>query len=311
MLGLTKKFLISTSVVAGMSAVVGAPVMAAGFRTSGNNLIYQQVGNQTIVNGDNSLDFLSDMSDMGNIEVGNVDAEFGPVGSIEGTFSGKTFTARNATAADWFTTTSGVLDNSFGAENLANEWWGGLYQEVETNKSSYLTLFTTAGGTEEDLYNIFLSQGGFERASDANITYMNANGKDMEFWTLGHYDMDQKYGDAIENAMVGYVTQKMPFLNTLAVQNAVDGILTDIQASEMLIVDDGSNTYNLYSFLAEESEVTAADDGVSHSGLYKHSITGVISPEEPKKVPEPSAMLGLMAVGSLLAASKSNSQKKA
>ncbi|MGB3510326.1 MAG: NF038130 family PEP-CTERM protein [Microcoleaceae cyanobacterium] len=302
MLGLTKKFLISTSVIAGMSAVVGAPAMAAGFSASGtagtDYFLYKQVGANTVLDNTADLNTIlqgNSSAPGGNVELGILDNNFNNVTTLSGDVAGKTLTLSNLTAADW-------------TEELKTEWFDGLWGQVEQKKSSFVNTFYNFGGTQEDMYNLFGSIGGFERSSDPNISYINANNSNIDIGLAGHYNLDDKYGDMVENAVVNAVTNP---IQKMLVANLVDGVLDGIQASEVVKYEYGGDTGFLYSFFATDSGLVEIGDGKSHTGNYEVSLAGVISPEEPKRVPEPSAMLGLMAIGGLFAASKRNSQKKA
>ena len=74
-----------------------------------------------------------------------------------------------------------------------------------------------------------------------------------------------------------------------------------IQASELVKVSyNGGPAQYLYSFNATNSGLIG-DDGFSHNGNYQVSLAG--SPP-PKETPEPSAMLGLLAVGGVVAAKR-------
>lgn len=316
MLGLTKKFLISASVV-GMSAVVSAPAMAAGFTASGtagvDYLLYKQQGANTVLDNTADLNTVlqgNSSAPGGNIELGILDNNFNNVTTLSGEVGGKTLTLSNLTAADW-------------TNELKTEWFDGLWGQVQEKKSSFVSTFSSLGGTKEDVYNVFTSIGGFERSSDPNISYINTNGSNIDIGLAGHYNLDDKYGDTIENALVNGIISGMSFYGTAAQKAAqktaaknalatqLNGVLDGIQASEVVKYEYGSDSGFLYSFFATDSGLTEIGDGLSHTGNYEVSIAGVISPEEPERVPEPSTMLGLMAVGGLFAASKRNSQKKA
>ncbi|NEP77835.1 MAG: PEP-CTERM sorting domain-containing protein, partial [Okeania sp. SIO3B3] len=82
MAGLVKKFLAGASVIAGMSAVFGAPAMAATFTTVGGDIILrEQVGTSFQITGDlTKLDSIlqGDSSNPGDyIELGTKNAKFG------------------------------------------------------------------------------------------------------------------------------------------------------------------------------------------------------------------------------------------
>lgn len=87
--------------------------------------------------------------------------------------------------------------------------------------------------------------------------------------------------------------------------NALNGI-QNLQISEIVKVElDGVSEY-VYSFNATDSGFVAEDDKKSYSGVYSWSKAGT-----PAAVPEPSTILGLMAVGGLFGAAKRNANKKA
>lgn len=335
MVGLVKKFLVSASVVAGMSAVVGAPAMAGGFTASGSAgvdyFLYKQQGANTVLDNTADLNTIlqgNSSAPGGNIELGVVDNNFNNVTTLSKEVGGKTLTLSNLTAADWFTTSSGGYSATYGADNLATSWFNQLWGKVtgKTGNEWLAPALANSGKNVSDVYNIFASSSikGFERSSDPNISYVNANGSNIDIGLAGHYNLDDKYGDTIENALVTGIINGMTFqgsatqkalqktvaTNTLKAQ--FNGILDGVQASEVVKYDYGSDTGYLYSFNATQSGLTEIGDGKSHTGNYEVSIAGVISPEPPtRRVPEPSTMLGLVAVGSLFAVSKRKSQNKA
>jgi hypothetical protein len=82
--------------------------------------------------------------------------------------------------------------------------------------------------------------------------------------------------------------------------------IQNLQISEIAKVElDGVSEY-VYSFNATNSGFVAKDDGKSYSGVYSWSKAGT-----PAAVPEPSTILGLIAVGGLFGAAKRNANKKA
>ncbi|MBD1837773.1 NF038130 family PEP-CTERM protein [Coleofasciculus sp. FACHB-64] len=73
-----------------------------------------------------------------------------------------------------------------------------------------------------------------------------------------------------------------------------------IQASEIVkVAYNGGPAQYLYSFSATNSGLVEKGDGISHSGNYEVTLKGEVPPSE--SVPEPSAMLGLLGVGSFFA----------
>lgn len=82
-----------------------------------------------------------------------------------------------------------------------------------------------------------------------------------------------------------------PLINTL------NGI--NLQISEITKVELNGVSEYVYSFNAEQSGFAAKDDGKSYTGVYSWSKAGT-----PVAVPEPSTILGLMAIGGLFGAAK-------
>lgn len=88
---------------------------------------------------------------------------------------------------------------------------------------------------------------------------------------------------------------------------ALNGI-QNLQISEIVKVELNGVSEYVYNFNAENSGFVALDDvaGKSYSGVYSWSKAGTTA-----AVPEPSTILGLMAVGGLFGAAKRNANKKA
>lgn len=73
-----------------------------------------------------------------------------------------------------------------------------------------------------------------------------------------------------------------------------------IQASEIVkVAYNGGSAQYLYNFNATASGLVEKGDGKSHTGNYEVTLKGEVPPSE--SVPEPSAMLGLLGVGSFFA----------
>ena len=59
----------------------------------------------------------------------------------------------------------------------------------------------------------------------------------------------------------------------------------------------GGNTYYAYSFDPTPSGITASDDHVSYNAIYTWTTPGYVA----AKVPEPSAIFGILGVAGILA----------
>jgi hypothetical protein len=189
------------------------------------------------------------------------------VTSISGTVAGKTLTLSSLTAYDWF---GDNLDTSYG-DNLASDWVDAFFAATGQQGAG--------DGTKEYAYNLFLENNFFQRASDANISYVDVVGSDINIGLAGHYDLKQAYSH-------------LGFASLLP-----DGF----QASEVVKYEyDGIIDY-AFGFEATKSGLIEASDGKSHNGNYEVLIA--------VSTPEPSSMLALMAVGGVLLATKKKSEK--
>ncbi|WP_434222117.1 NF038130 family PEP-CTERM protein [Limnospira platensis CENA597] len=294
MTGLINKFLVSASLAAGMTAIVAAPVLAQNFRIEGNDYILYDARDTT---GDGLVD-QTYANPSANIDDILRQLDGTPGGNIE-LFS-----------------SSHINDQSMYGWDYNSSFYGGartsLIGEVNGQTLTISSLnafdwFTTADGNftnqygsdnlanrwfgelldnyQPDLgrigrrnaFNSFFGMYGFERASDPNISYINSNSNGIEIGLAGHMDLGNVYG----SWFAGW------------------------QASEILRYEYNGVVDYLWSFSATATGLTEYTDGTSHNGLYKVYIpTGNVP-----SVPEPSTMLGLMAVGGLFAASSRKSRK--
>lgn len=291
--GIIKKFLLGASVVASVSAIATSPAMAGNFRLSGSDYLLYDVS--VDVSGSNT--FLNPSADLDQILSGDSSAPGGNVElfasseqltnsefldsnartSVTGTVAGKTLTLSSLTATDWFGTS---VNTSYGAATFATTW----FNEFLTNAGSGKYVGNSLGAFA---FNQFLGMGGFQRASDPNISYVTTSGTDLLVGLAGHYNVKEVYASS-------------PFS-----QFVKDGF----QASEVVKASYNGVEQLLYSFSATESGLVNGSgvgaDGVSHSGNYEVALGGVVTPPPPvESVPEPSTMLGLMAVGGLFAAKR-------
>ncbi|MEG4074296.1 NF038130 family PEP-CTERM protein [Microcoleus sp. Pol14C2] len=291
------KFLMSTSLVASMSAITAASSFAASLTnptvsgTAGTDyLLYKQVGNQTVRDDSASLSTVlegSAASPGGNVElfansetslyttpfssVGLTNFKTAPITSLTGSLFGMNLILSSLNGADWFTTKKGTYDTSYGADNLANRWFKDVF--AANGFSSVISLF---GST---IYNTGLNAGVFQRFSDSNVSYVNQDTatSDIKIGLAGHFDAKTLLLKSLPSSVVGILGTK------------------PLQASEVIKVTYGGVTQYKYSFNATGSGLTAADDGISHNGNYELTV---------QPVPEPTTMLGLALGASGLLAAK-------
>ena len=311
---LIEKLVISASVAAGMTALTGLPALAQIENPTlqgGESIIYEAVDKD----GDGKVDTTEENPSADIVEVlkkidgtpgGNIElfsdseqsqyntvktqtgncSNFGKlmglcqtnydvtnfanadVTSISGTVGGKTLTLSSLTAYDWF---GNDLNTSYGADNLATEWFDAFLNAAGQENAGFVT--------RKFAFNSFLEISGFQRTSDANISYVDVVGSDINIGLAGHYDLKEYY-------------------STSGFSDIVKLLPDGFQASEVVKYEyDGIIDY-AYGFEATESGLIS-DDGSSHNGNYEVSVS----------TPEPSSVLGLMAVGGLLLASKKKSEK--
>ncbi|VXD11582.1 conserved exported hypothetical protein [Planktothrix serta PCC 8927] len=306
MAALLKKLLIGTSVAVGMSAVGIAPAFAGsltnatiGGTAATDYLVYGTSGNKTVLIPNTDANVQSILDGNAGTPTGNVELaassekagfDFSKNTSLTGDIGGKSLTLSSLTASDWATKVSGEL-------TLAQKWFSDAL--ISTGFSNILSNPFLSGTA----WNAFNNNGGLQRFSDPNISYVNQDDTtgEIKIGLAGHYDATNLLFGNLSNG-------QKALINSLRDPSKVG---TPIQASEVVKYTYNGTTNYLYNFLATESGLTAFDDGVSHNGNYELKLAGVITPPPPVAVPEPSTILGLMAVGGLFAAAKRNANKKA
>jgi len=284
MSGLFNKFIVGASVVVGMSAVV-APAQAALEMKGNDYILYNSNGTNTYADPGADVNILlqGDSSNpTGNVELfassENPSSSWNEATSIEGTYKGKDLTISSLTATDWF-----GGDMTYGANNFANTYFNAFFDAAV--KNVYKPALSGVKGT---LYNVFLGNNFFKAASDPNISYVTDNGSDLMLGLAGHMNLKQQYGSVLG-------------IDSSALND-------NFQFSEAVKVNYGGVEKLLFGTVATATGLTELSDGVSHNGNYEVSLLNVIE-ETPAAVPEPSTMLGLMAVGGLFAAAKRNAKK--
>lgn len=289
MAGLVKKLLVGATLAAGVTALASAPAKAGsltGASITGVNgtdyYLYDANATNTYRNNAASLSTIltgSSSSPTGNVELfANSETlnntafnSYSTVTTLSGQIGGRSITLSSLTAADWATNVGGGL-------TLAQKW----FSDALTANGLGSLIGTTTGN---NAYASFLASGGRQRFSDANISYVNQND------TTGQ----------ISIGLAGHLNAKSLLLPV--VPTSLQPLLAGktIQASEIVKVSyDGGPAQYLYNFSATNSGLVEQGDGISHSGNYELLLAGI----PPEQVPEPSAMLGLMAVGGFLAAKR-------
>ncbi|HEY9597636.1 MAG TPA: NF038130 family PEP-CTERM protein [Cyanophyceae cyanobacterium] len=321
MAGAIQKLLIGASVIAGTSAIATSPAFAislTGASVTGvkgvDYFLYERVSNpnsattdftvlnngadlQTVLEGSCSVggQFIPSKSCKkgepgGNVELFansetlslNAFLGYTKATSLSGNLGSKSITLSSLTAKDWF---GSNLDTSYGAKNLANEWFNAALSAYNVNDN----LLGLLGLTKAGIFNAALNNGVFQRFSDPNIAYVSQDDatSKLEVGLIGHFnalDLVLGYLDPSDKQLLSFYLQGKP-----------------VQASELVkITYDGETKYH-YSFSAAKSGLREQGDQVSHTGIYDPQLT---SDTETESVPEPSAILGLIGVGGLFAAKR-------
>jgi hypothetical protein len=334
MAGLLKNLLLSASVIAGVGAMASAPAFAAslsgaslsgtGSNTYGINpaadfeIWDYAPGSSSVLGsyGTNTSNLLGVLGGTGSSPGGNVELfrssevglnnsqflNYDGVSSLDVSFDdGTSLTFSSLTAQDLF---GSSLDTSYSGNTLAVQWfndaWNANIGNVMTgvnnilaanpvvgymlgvgptvdNESELFTVLGSVGGSEyssrENLFDAFYNAGGFQRTVDANIAYVKKDGDRVNWGLAGHADL--------------------LFYAPAQIQDLLSNAGISLQASELVKVNDEI----FYTFAGVGSDVIG-DDGISFNMTYEGGTTVAAA------VPEPSVMLGLMAVGGLVAASK-------
>ncbi|MDY7004526.1 MAG: NF038130 family PEP-CTERM protein [Cyanobacteriota bacterium] len=296
MAGIFNKFAIATS-VASMTALVGTPALAAslaGPTVNGQHLTYDSDGTTTFLVDNNAANWGAALSGDGNIELAGQGGTPNAVGfgefdsfdvimggsgyvnqsatTLTGTLDGTKYTFSSLTYDDWY---GGPID---GYSNFAEKWMTEAWNDTSTGVQNS---FASNGAADVDAALLGIAATDysfFRRFSDPNIAYVNNDGGSFNFGLAAHLN----HGSGLKLSEVVKVTI-----------GEGDDAVTEL-------------FYGLGQ--ADASGVYEEGDGVSHSGLYNFNIVeggGVLSED----VPEPSTLLGLMAIGGLVAATKRKSQK--
>ncbi|MGD1809125.1 NF038130 family PEP-CTERM protein [Dapis sp. BLCC M126] len=169
-----------------------------------------------------------------------------------------------------------------------------LYENYERGLSSILGLSSDAAFDALTSWNYMDDILGM--GSDPNISYISEDAVNLTVGLAGHYNL----ADRVSEELAGQ-------------RGILAYLLEGVQASEVfaLQIDGVEGTDYFWSNSATYSGLKNVEDRFSHNGNYEVSINkedfggGVLSED----VPEPSTVLGLMAIGGLVAATKRKSQK--
>jgi hypothetical protein len=329
MTGYIKKLLIGTSVAASMSAIATTPAFAVNltrptniqFTTNGvantsanqpnintwtyapGSAVYDNTGiggvQRQVLNDysntgniNKAIAALTDNNSATNVELFTSSETITNHVGFTANLGNKTIKIESVTKADW---ADGTLATGWltGFRNA----YSGLLSSSTFLGSNLLTLFN---GNFTSLVG-YLSTNGFNSAGDPNIgdvTYNQQTG-DLKIDLVGHLNLSRQYlnpatssrnstGNAVLDMMLAKISQ------TALLQNK------PLQISEIAKVTFNNEIDYAFSFAAIDSGAIAGDrsrttDNTSHTGIYSWNKSYTTA-----SVPEPSALIGLMAVGGLV-----------
>ncbi|MBW4612675.1 MAG: NF038130 family PEP-CTERM protein [Desmonostoc vinosum HA7617-LM4] len=280
-----QKIALGASMMISVGAIATAPAQAGtlsgatiGGTAASDYYVYDVQGNKTVrVQNPTMANVQSVLGGNAVQPTGNVELrasseqpgfDFTKNTTLTGQIGGKSLTLSSLTLSDWTSTYKDGL-------SLGRYWFNQAL--INNGLGSLVGTNTTAN----NLFNTFVNNGGYQRFSDPNISYVNQND------TTG----------LISIGLAGHLNATSLLLPV--VPSSLQPLLAGrvIQASEIVKYTYNGKTDYLFGFQATNSGLTELSDGISHSGNYELTIQGV----PPAAVPEPSAILGLLGFAGIFA----------
>lgn len=306
-----KQLLIGVSVCVGVGTIANSPAFAGSLTNvsisgTASYLTYDADQTNTFKVDNTAANLAKVLGGTINKATGNVElfsnsetlsdsafATYTGVSSLSGKIGGRDLTLSSLTIADW--------KSPVGSKTLGQSWF-----DATLTANGLGDLVGTTSGTT--LFTAFSQNGGFQRFSDPNVSYVNQDSKTgvISIGLAGHMNATPLFLKSIDAFLASnasaqskkLVTQLRPVLAAKT-----------LQASELIKYSYNNQSGYLYSFKGVSSKLVEKGDSVSHSATYEVAIQGLVPP--PKKtVPEPSMLLGLASLGGFFA-SKRKQMKKA
>ncbi|MBP0002031.1 MAG: NF038130 family PEP-CTERM protein [Cyanobacteria bacterium SID2] len=281
MSGLVSKVFISASAM-GLGALVAAPALAGSLTNpsfvdpSQPYLIYEADGSSTVLNNSADLSQVlqGDVSNPGgNVELsgqlGDANAA-DPITAttLQGTLDGQNILISSLTQSDWL------------SDGFVDRWFSEAWNNTETGVQAWLKAKLNNPFLNESFAKtLFTSFGLYNRFSDPNVNYATRdNNGDVFVGLAGHLNYTEM----------------------------INGVNYSLKLSEVVKVEYNGESKLLYAMGQALDSGLVNDkgegaDGTSHSGLYNLHWGNA---PDTAAVPEPSTMLGLMAIGSLFGVTK-------
>jgi hypothetical protein len=294
---LLQKALITTFLASGMSAIALAPAQASGIKNvsiggtaATDYILYDANATQTFVNPNATLQSIlsgDKNSPTGNIELAasseKAGFDFSKATTLNGTIGGRNIAISSMTASDW--------NSAYQGTTFGQSWFN---QALTSN--GFGSIASSSIGTS--LFSIFKGNGGFERFSDPNISYVNQSTTgEISIGLAGHYNASPLFTKSIDQ----YVSSNKSLSTSQRMMlTGLKGQLSSktIQASEVFKYEYNGLTDYAYSFNATASGLTERGDQISHTGNYEVVIKG---PTVISRVPEPGVLMSLAGIGGVAA----------
>ncbi|MBD2666182.1 hypothetical protein B6N60_02190 [Richelia sinica FACHB-800] len=295
------KLLIGASMAIGVSAIVSTPAQAGsltgatiGGSASSDYYVYGVLGNNTVLIPSNPANAQSVLdgnaaSPTGNVELRasseTVGFDFSKNTTLSGQIGGKNITLSSLVLSDW----TSLYKNT-------GKTFGQYWFDSALTANGFGSLVGTTIGT--GFFNAFQANGGFQRFSDPNISYVNQDDSTglIRIGLAGHSNATPlllPYYDLYVNSLPNSL------LKTAASNLRTSLANSTTKASEIVKYSYNNTTDYLFSFDGTPSGLVASD-GFSHNANYEVTIDGI----PPEKVPEPSVMLGALGVVGMFAAQR-------
>ncbi len=302
-----QKALIATFLASGLSVIALAPAQADGIKNVSiggtadkDYILYDANATETFVNPNATLQSIlsgNKNSPTGNIELAasseKAGFDFSKRTTLNGTIGGRSIAISSLTASDW--------NSAYKGTTFGQSWFN---QALTSN--GFGSIASSSIGTS--LFSIFKTNGGFERFSDPNISYVNQSTTgDINIGLAGHYNASPLFTKSIDQ----YMSSNKSLSNSQkSLLSGLKGQLSNktVQASEVFKYEYNGLTDYAYSFNATASGLTERGDKISHTGNYEVVIKG---PEAIKHVPEPGVLLSLAGISGLAAWKRRRTEQSA
>lgn len=288
------KLLITASLLVS-SAVAIAPAQAdslknatIGGTAATDYLLYDSNATNTFLSPNASLQAIlggTAANPTGNVELAasseKAGFDFTKNTTLNGTIGGRAISISSLTSADWA--------SSYKGTTFGQHWFNSAL-----TANGFTSMVGTTTGTT--LFDIFKNNGGFQRFSDPNISYVSQDSSNViNMGLAGHYNASSLFTKSIDQ----YVATTKLSSSQKTMMAGLKSQLSSkvIQASEVVKTTYEGKTDYGFSFSATQSGLVERGDNLSHTGNYVVSLQGI----EPvkKKVPEPSIVLGLIGIAGL------------